>query len=388
MADDGAKGGGSSGVIAKVFATVFGAVVCPILVAVGVKYLAPKDDAKPTPVVEVVKAADKDKVDPSDKDKVAKDKDKVEPSDKAKVAKDKDKVEPSDKDKVAKDKEKPAPDTGTHLVAADLGRSWWIYERVFEKGVEIKAGKDVTVKGGDKGKDFSGPSQWIRLKDKDTAAALQVARFEDGVLHVPGDKQGALVSKNTYDNYHLIVEYKWQFGAPASGGVKKKPRQCGIILHAHDDVKQPWMSGIVCLLRPADAGAIQLRGDPGKVTAKATAVEKLEEGKKNLRRDYKPGAPVITLVSGTKGAGIVHRLGNSLNTTEDEDPTLAKDDLEKDYDWNKLECICERDAISVRLNGKDVNACTSVNRQNGFLVLLAEGSNMFFRKIDVLPLKK
>ncbi len=108
-----------------------------------------------------------------------------------------------------------------------------------------------------------------------------------------------------------------------------------------------------------------------------------------LRRVYRPGSFATLLINDVKNwSGIVHRLGNDLIQGEDDNPVVTKDDLERTGDWNKLECICDGDIISVRLNGKEVNACTHANPRKGRIALLAEGGNIYLRRIDVLPLLK
>ncbi len=387
MADEGGKGG----LVTKVVATVFGAVIAPILVTVGVKYIGGKDDPKPDPPVVQAKA---------ERDQLA-----------------------------SADKEKAKPvlaDSVLHMVDPDLGQWWYVYEH--------KTGKEAGA----------APYQLAKPKDVGAIFAFDI---HEGALHSPGGKIGALVSKEQTYNYHLTVEYKWGPVPPPSPGDKPSPRRSGFVVHAQDTTAQrPFMPGIGCLIVPGNAGALSLRG--ADVSVKAAVAEKVEwvhdkvepvkppvkettdvfkltkekgagkaardkgdlakmpkdkgEAAKTkdksdlakkgprevIRHDYKPGAPVKLIASDVKHWGLIHRLGNDPTLGEDDDPVVGKDDLEKTGDWNKLECICDGDTITVRLNGKEVNACTSVSPRRGRIVVLADGSNIFFRRIDLEPLKK
>ena len=57
-------------------------------------------------------------------------------------------------------------------------------------------------------------------------------------------------------------------------------------------------------------------------------------------------------------------------------------------EWNKLECICKGNTITLVLNGVTVNAGTDASVTKGKILIQAEGAELFFRKIDLKPVKK
>jgi hypothetical protein len=394
-----------SSVLGKVVATVFGAVVAPLLVAFGIQYFGLKKDPGPQQPLAGVQEQDKqaapgkDKLEPPPKDKpdsVSKDKqdqtpkDKAEPADRDKSAKDKDKLV---KDKQIRDKsgkKLPPVDPTLHLAEGDLGKWWTVYERVSEKIADKEKDKKVLEK--DKGpKDAA--SHFVQLSAKEAGA---IFRHQDGAIHTPGPRYGALVSKEQYENYLLTVEYKLP-KVPPTTGEKVKSRRTGFVLHAQDDGKAPWMPGIQCLLVPGDMGALQLRGESLRVSVTARVVEKTDEIKKGpkagmtvVRRDYKPDATPKAMTSGAKGGwnGVIHRLGHDASLADGDDPAAGKDNPEKANDWNRLDCHCDGEKITIVLNDKEVNACTNVSPRKGHIVILAEGSPVFYRRIDLFPLKK
>ena len=76
------------------------------------------------------------------------------------------------------------------------------------------------------GRDLSGLSHW--LKDTKESDPRGVFRVQDGLLRISGEGDGYIATRETYRDYHLIVEYKW--GKRTDGG--KFVRNSGILLHA------------------------------------------------------------------------------------------------------------------------------------------------------------
>src|SRR5262245_51952401 len=76
------------------------------------------------------------------------------------------------------------------------------------------------------GKDFTGLTTWLKKTGRDDPK--HVFSVEGGVIHVSGADNGYVATEKAYQNYHLIVEFKWgkeTFGA-------KYVRNSGILLHA------------------------------------------------------------------------------------------------------------------------------------------------------------
>jgi hypothetical protein len=53
-----------------------------------------------------------------------------------------------------------------------------------------------------------------------------------------------------------------------------------------------------------------------------------------------------------------------------------------------LEVDCKDDTISVRVNGQPVNELTGLSQKAGRIVLTSESSEVWFRKVDLEPLRK
>ena len=64
-------------------------------------------------------------------------------------------------------------------------------------------------------------------------------------------------------------------------------------------------------------------------------------------------------------------------------------DVEKPRgEWNRLECLCDGGRISVLLNGVLVNEAFDVKPRAGKILLQCEGSEIFFRKLELRPLPR
>ena len=69
--------------------------------------------------------------------------------------------------------------------------------------------------------------------------------------------------------------------------------------------------------------------------------------------------------------------------------TRGKDDLESPLgEWTKVECICDGKKISILINGTVVNELFDVNPAGGKILLQSEGFEIYFRNVELKPLKK
>ena len=56
--------------------------------------------------------------------------------------------------------------------------------------------------------------------------------------------------------------------------------------------------------------------------------------------------------------------------------------------WTRVECVCEGDRIAVFVNGVVVNEATGVTPAEGPILLQCEGSEIFFRTVELHPLTR
>jgi hypothetical protein len=206
----------------------------------------------------------------------------------------------------------------------------------------------------------------------------KVFTVQGGMIRVSGKVFGYLATEKEYENYHLVVEFKW--GDKTWAPREKAARDSGVLLHAvgaDGAVGGVWMQSIECQMIEGGTGDFILVG--GKDRSRLT----VEAEKRGGQLYYKPGAEAVT------------RDGGRFNwyardpDWKDVKGFRGKHDVEKPIgQWNTLECVCAGGKITNRLNGKVVNAGTRARPRKGKILFQSEGAEVFFRKIDLKPLRE
>jgi hypothetical protein len=212
-------------------------------------------------------------------------------------------------------------------------------------------------------------------KNKDPEMVFTV---KDGAIRVSGQTFGCFVTEKEFENYHLVTEFKW--GEKTWPPRENKTMDSGILLHCVGEdgaAGGVWLESIECQMIEGGTGDFILV--KGKNTPKMTA-EVEQRGKQWY---YKPGGEAKEFTGG--------RINWYARSPEwkDEKGFRGKDDVEKPAgEWNTLECICDGDKITNILNGKVVNVGTKASHTKGKILFQSEGAEVFFRRIDVKPVKK
>ena len=241
-------------------------------------------------------------------------------------------------------------------------------------------GKVVTLFNG---KDLSGLYTWLKGHGRNRDPQ-NVFTVEDGMIHVSGQGMGYIATDKTYRDYHLVVEYKWGKRADGSGYV----RNAGVLLHGTGpDGSHPsglWMASLECqLAQGCEGDLIVIRGknDDGRaipidVTCETTVAA---DGKTRWK----------------KGGKKVPYGGKQFWWSKHEPffkeklDTRGKQDVASPVgQWTKVECICRRDRVTIKINGVTVNEAFSVWPTAGKILLQNEGSEIYYRKFELRPLGK
>jgi len=199
------------------------------------------------------------------------------------------------------------------------------------------------------GKDLRGWTTYIRHVDGSGRPRPEVDpradpggvfRVEDGMIHVSGAEYGCLTTADEFADYRLVVEFKW--GKARYLDRKDKVRDSGILLHCVGPDKI-WTKSIECQVQEGDCGDFwMVDGTTLKVDGK---VEKSYKKKK----------------------------------TDAEKPS---------GEWNTIEVVCDGGRITNIVNGVVVNAGTDASATRGRILLQSEGAEVWFRKVELIPLKK
>jgi hypothetical protein len=231
------------------------------------------------------------------------------------------------------------------------------------------------------GKDLRALSTW--LEDTKREDPRRVFSVRDGLLRISGEGNGYIATAREYKDYRLVVEYKW--GTRTDGG--KSVRNSGILLHANGPdggAQGTWMSSIECQLAQGCVGdLIPIRG-------------------KNAAGDIIPVTFQSEVVVGPDGRPRWQSGGQLREFTQGQlwwnrhDPdykelldTRGKDDVESPVgQWTRVECLCEKDRITIRVNGKTVNQCRGAFPSAGKILLQSEGFELLVRKFELHSLKE
>lgn len=200
---------------------------------------------------------------------------------------------------------------------------------------------------------------------------------KDGMICVSGKEFGCFTTEKEFENYRLLVEFKW--GQETWAPRKDRARDSGVLLHCvgKDGARGGvWMESVECQLIEGGTGDFILVA--GEKAPEITA--RVEKRGNELFFDPKAEPQRI------KGKR-VNWYGRD-PAWKDIAGFRGKQDVENPLgQWNTLECVCSGGKITNILNGKVVNEATESTHTRGKILFQSEGAEVFFRKIELLPLK-
>jgi len=248
------------------------------------------------------------------------------------------------------------------------------------------------------GRDLSGWTTWlVDTKQEDPRGVYTV---RDGMIRISGDGFGYLSTERTYKDYRLIVELKW--GTENWRTRKGMARDSGIFLHSagpdgasydrgwgasrrntgSEISNGAYKAAIECQVMEGEFGGILLIGGryadgrdvPVRVDARVA-------GDAPPRFDPSGRLEVFR-------RGWIHWRGRDPGW-RDVFGFRGRNDVESLPDeLSRIECVCRGDRITVFVNGKRVNEAQNVFPSTGKILLQCEGSEVFFRRVELHPLTK
>ncbi len=207
----------------------------------------------------------------------------------------------------------------------------------------------------------------------------RVFTVKDGVIRISGDGFGGLITRDEFENYHLITEWKW--GERTWGSRKRNARDSGILLHCTGPdgaAGGNWMESHECQIIEGGCGDFIMVGGRGKPSL---TCETRTGPDRQLYFD-KGGIAV------TRDSGRFNWWGRDPHW-QDTLGFRGSRDVEKPLgEWNRMEVICDGDSITNIVNGYVVNIGRNSSLTKGKILFQTEGAEIFFRKIEVRPLSK
>lgn len=238
----------------------------------------------------------------------------------------------------------------------------------------IRAGEPVFAFSGN---DLDG--FYTYLKDSKYDDPDKVFTVVDGMIRVSGEEFGGLITKNSYRDYHLTVEWKW--GDETFAPRADKSRDSGILLHCVGEdgaAGGNWMESQECQIIEGGCGDFIIVGGAGKPSLSCEV---------RIGEDDQPYYE--------KGGEKQTRDGGRFNWWG-RDPEWkdvlgyrGRRDVEKPAgEWNLMEVICDGARITNIVNGHVVNVGTESSLTEGKILIQSEGAELFVRKLEVRPLLK
>jgi len=215
-----------------------------------------------------------------------------------------------------------------------------------------------------------------RGRDNDPKGVFTV---KDGMIRISGEEWGCITTHAEYENFRLVTEFKW--GELAFEPRLDNARDCGILLHSQGEDGGSagiWMHSIECQIIEGGTGDFIVVGDGSDLFQITSTVASEKQG--NSFVFQQDGHPE------TINRGRINWFGRDPDW-KDVFGFRGGNDIEKAVgEWNTLECICEDDQITIFLNGVLVNKATNVKPGKGRIQVQSESAEIFFRKIELIPL--
>lgn len=188
------------------------------------------------------------------------------------------------------------------------------------------------------GKDLNGWYTFLKTKGKSNDPDT-VFSVNNGLLKITGKEFGYIVTEKSFDNFHLIVEFKW--GEKKYPPRENKVRDNGICYYVVS-ADRVWPRSVECQIQEGDCGDFWLIDS------------------------------VTAIVNGVQA-------GPTKNTR-----VIKKKDNEKPSgEWNRVEVIADKGKCTHIVNGVIVNEATDASLRSGRILIQSEGAEIYYRKIDI-----
>ena len=228
------------------------------------------------------------------------------------------------------------------------------------------------------GENLDGWYTFIKDKGRDNDPN-KVFTVQNGMIRISGEEYGGITTNDEYNNYKLVVEFKW--GEITFAPRTDKAKDSGILLHSQGKdggYSGTWMHSIECQLIEGGTGDIIVVGDG---TTNFSVTSPVAPEKQNGSYIYKPNGELVTL-----NRGRINWYGRDANW-EDVIGFRGANDVENPVgEWNRIECHARGEEIQIYLNDKLVNHAVKAQPTKGRIQIQSEGAELFVRRVELIPL--
>ena len=241
------------------------------------------------------------------------------------------------------------------------------------------------------GTNLAGFYSW--LVDTKREDPRRVFMVTNGMIRISGDGLGYLSTKQEFENYHLVAEFKWGATNWSWADRISKARDSGIFLHSIGpdgnsyDGQGAFKAAIECnIFQGAVGDFLLIRGtnaDGSPLAPRLTGEVAPQRDADGWFTWQKGGQRQII-----ERWGRLNWFGKSSGWKDVLDFRGPRDVESPAGEWTRVEGICDGARIIVKVNGSVVNEAFDVWPRRGRILLQCEGSEIFFRKLELHPLRR
>lgn len=226
------------------------------------------------------------------------------------------------------------------------------------------------------GKDLSGWYTFLKNRGRNIDPK-KVFTVQNGRIRISGEEWGCITTNEEYENYKLVVEFKW--GELTFAPRVEKARDSGVLLHSTGNdgaFSGTWMHSIECQLIEGGTGDMLVVGDGSEKFSITSPVTPEKQGSSNV---FQPSGKPVTI-----NRGRINWFGRDPQW-KDVKGFRGAQDVEKPVGkWNKMECIAKGNEVFIYLNGKLVNHAFNVQPAKGQIQIQSESAELFIKSIEII----
>lgn len=241
------------------------------------------------------------------------------------------------------------------------------------------------------GTNLSGWYSWLVETKRDDPR--HVFTVTHGLVRISGDGLGYLATEEEHSDYHLIVEFKWGARNWPWGGRMGKASDSGVFLHSlgpdgnSHDGRGAFRAAIECqIMQGATGDLLLIRGTNADGSIIAPRVTVAVQSQRDA--EGWPFADFFGPRETVERWGRVNWANKSREWKDLFDFRGPRDAEKPRGEWNELAITCQDDHIRVELNGTVVNEAHRVWPRRGKILLQCEGSEIFFRRVALVPIAR
>lgn len=232
-------------------------------------------------------------------------------------------------------------------------------------------------------------------EDSPVTEAGDAFRTQDGMLHITGKGWGYLRTKEEFENYRLVVEYKW--GEYTADLRDNRARDAGIFVHASSKdgaFRNAWPSSFEAQMVEGRAGDVIViaaldpeTGEkaPHQLNSRAREI-RIPDAASDFEHD--PEADPFKLPPPRFERARIFRHPRNVEW-KDEKGYRSPNPIEKPAgEWNRMVVVCEGDTLKIVLNDQTVNVARKVTPTKGHICIQSEMSECWIRKLKLTPIEE